>query len=205
MAETKKKSSDLNISAQQIARVYAEAFLDAAQSAGKIDVLAEEFDSFITEVLDRHPELERVLGSLLISHEEKTGILDRVLAGQASSELLVFLKVVSQHDRLDCLRSIRHEVHMLYNQRQGKVDVSVRTASPLTDETQQVIVDRLSKMLGSEPILEAITDPSMLGGVVVRVGDTVLDGSLSTQLRHLRSHIIERNVEQIQSNRDRFV
>lgn len=194
-----------DIDTQQVAKVYAKAFVGAAETAGKTDSAVTELSSLISDVLDKNSELERILASSFISQEEKAGILDRVFGKQASPMLLAFLKVLSNHGRLNCLRAVRVEVERLYQALRGQVEVTVQSATPLDAAMSKGLVESLRKLLGKEPKLKMLTDPKLLGGLVVRVGDTVYDGSVATQLSHLRTRLIDRTVEEIETRRERFL
>ena len=198
-------SPKIDVGKQRVGRVYAQAFLGAAKTAGKVDQLKAELDSLVVDVLDHFPDLEQVLSSNFISHEDKSQLLDRVFGSKAAPELLAFLKVVSQHDRLDCLRAIRREVQVLYNQLHKRVAVTVTTATPVGPALEQEITARLRTMLGLEPEVCLHLDPNMLAGIIIQVGDTVLDGSVASQLDQLRQQMIETNVAQIEANRQRFL
>ncbi|MGQ9575658.1 MAG: ATP synthase F1 subunit delta [Thermoguttaceae bacterium] len=189
---------------QQIAAVYAEALLAAAQAAGQTEPLLQEFDDLVTQVLDPFPQFEQILASALISHEEKAGILDRVLGGRTSPLMLNFLKVLSRRGRLDCLRAIRRRSRELYETMQGRVRVYVTTAAPIEAPLAERIVRQLRRLVRGEPVLVQRVDPNLIGGIVVRVGDTVYDGSVATQLKTVRQKIIDRSAHEIQSRRDRF-
>jgi len=189
---------------ERIASVYAEAFLGAAGKDGPIDARIEEFDSLVADVLDRFPALESVLGSGLVAHDQKVGMIDRLLGAQASLHLLRFLKVVSRHGRLDSLRAIHGEVHRGYERMHGRVRVRVTTATAVDDAMAERIAQSLRGILKGAPLVERIVDPDVLGGVVVRVGDTIYDASVANQLENLRQQIIDRSAHEIQSRRDRF-
>jgi len=145
-----------------------------------------------------------VLSSGLVSHEEKVGVLDRVLGAAASPLLLHSLKVISRHGRLDCLRAIHRRLRELYDRVRGRVPVLLSTAAPVDDALAARIAASLQKLLGGEPVLTRTIDPGLIGGAVVRVGDTVYDGSIAAQLQRVREHMIDRSVHEIQSRRDRF-
>ncbi len=189
---------------EHVAAVYAEAALGAAEKAGQTETFLAEFDSLLADVLDRFPKFEEVLASGLIPHEEKAEILDRTLGSQASSMFLTFLKVVSRHGRLDCVRAIHRQTHQLYDRLRGRVRVQVAAATPLGTELAGHIASQLRTLVEGEPILEQVVDPKLIGGVVVRVGDTVYDGSIATQLEAARREMIHRSAHEIQSRRDRF-
>src|SRR5438552_10661901 len=93
----------VNVGAQQVATIYARALVDAAEAAGQTEPVMTELDSFVGDVLDATSKLEAVLGSALISPDEKNALLDKAFRGKASPLFLNFLKVVSHHSRLDLL------------------------------------------------------------------------------------------------------
>ena len=195
---------EADVTAERIGAVYAEAFLGMASGAGRAAELIEEFDSLIDDVLAAFPALAGTLASGLVSHEEKVGILDRVLGGRASREMLNFLKVVSHHGRLAELRVIHREVRKQYETVLGHVPVQVSTAVPLDDQQADALAGALRAVVHGEPVIERITDPGLIGGMVVRVGDTVYDASVVAQLEIVRQQMIDRSAHEIQSRRDRF-
>ncbi len=193
-----------DVAVERIADVYAEALLGAADAAGRTESLLQEFDSLVADVLDRFRPFEQVLNSGLISHEEKIAVLDRTLASRASSLLLDFLKVLSRHGRLDCLRAVHRRFHAAYDRARGRVPVRVTTAAAISDQLVAQIAQRLGTAVAGQPVLEHRVDPQLIGGAVVRVGDTVYDGSIATQLENVRQQMIDRSAHEIQSRRDRF-
>jgi F-type H+-transporting ATPase subunit delta len=193
-----------DVGVEHVAAVYAEALLGAAETAGQTEAVLDEFDDLVAQVLDPSPRLERLLASRLISHDEKAGILDRVLGGRASPTMLHFLKVVSRHGRLDCLRAIHRQTRGLYDKMRGRVVVQVISAVPVDDQLAERIVQSIRPLLDGEPLLRRTVDPKLIGGIVVRVGDTVYDGSIAAQLNSVRQQMIDRSAHEIQSRRDRF-
>jgi F-type H+-transporting ATPase subunit delta len=193
-----------DVGVEQVAAVYAEALFGAAENAGATESVLAELDSLIADVLDRQPEFERFLASALISHEEKVGILERTLAAHGSPLLLRFLKVVSRHGRLDCLRAIQRQARGVYDKARGRVAVELVTAAPVPGEQAEAITASLRGWLKGEPVVHWRVDSELIGGAVVRVGDTVFDGSIAKQLETARQRIIDRSAHEIQSRRDRF-
>jgi F-type H+-transporting ATPase subunit delta len=193
-----------DVTADSLAAVYAQAFLGAAGKAGQTESLLAEFDSLVTDVLERYPDLGRILASALISHEEKVGILDRVLGGRASALFLNYLKVVSRHGRLELLRRIHRQAHEQYDRLRGRVRVRLTTPVAVDEALAADIVEDLRGLVGGEPVLERVIDPALIGGAVLQVGDTVYDGSIASQLEQVRQQMIDRSAHEIQSRRDRF-
>ncbi len=194
----------IDVRAQQIASVYAKAFLGAAESAGQLDERVSELEDFLRDVVNELPQFEALLSTYLVKHEQRTGILDRVLGGAVSAPLLDFLKVLSRHDRLGVLREIGREVRSQYNVLVGRVPVRVSTATPLSPADAEKMVPALRALLKGEPEVELAVDPALIGGLVLRIGDTVYDGSVARQLEQVREQMINRSVHEIQSRRDSF-
>jgi F-type H+-transporting ATPase subunit delta len=196
--------TELDVGAAQLGGVYAKALLGAAERSGEAPSVLAELDSLVTDVLDAYPKFETVLGSELIPPDEKVEIVDRTFGGRASPLLLNFLKVLAQHGRLNVLREIRRAAHKLHDELRGQVRVDVITAVPLDHALAHRLTEQLRGMLGAEPHLNRVTDPKLIGGVVLRVGDTIYDGSIATHLDRVRQQMINRSVHEIQSRRDRF-
>jgi F-type H+-transporting ATPase subunit delta len=189
-------------SAKAVARVYSLAFLNAAGS--NIGPALEEFTSFIDDVLNPNPQFERLLTSEVTGREEKLALIDRVVAPRASQLFANFLRVVARHERLDLLPLILADAWAEHERRAGKRRVKVRSATPLTESQLSRIKQRLAATLSAEPILIPEVDESLIGGLVIQVGDTVHDGSLRTRIKNLSHRLREKYVHEIQSGRDRF-
>ena len=195
---------DADVGVEHVAGVYAEALLDSAEKSGQTEAVLEEFDSLLADVFAVFPKLEEILASGLISHEEKAGVLDRTLGTQASQLFVNFLKVVSRHGRLDCLRAIHRQAHEYYDRMRRRIRVTVSTAAPVDSQLAESIVESLRTVLDGEPVLDRVVDEDLIGGIVVRVGDTVYDASIAAQLKKVRQKMIDRSAHEIQSRRDRF-
>jgi F-type H+-transporting ATPase subunit delta len=189
--------------AESIAGTYADAFLNVA-SEENLEGALEEFGSFVEDVLKRNVDFTTLLASGMTSREDKIALIEKAIAPYASPMFLNFLKVLVQHDRLILVGEILRQCRLQYEIRQGRQRVQIRSARPLSDAAQKKIHDRLAAVLPFDPILETQTDPTLVGGLVIRVGDTVYDGSLRTRLRQLRTRLRERSLYEIQSGRNRF-
>jgi len=190
--------------AQRVAEVYAKAFLGAAVTAGVAREAVEELTAIDREVLAKFPRLIAVFASGFVSAEDKIKIVERTFSGRVLPVVLTFLRVLAGHERLDLLRDIAHAAREQYDKMQGVVRVEVGTAAPLSDELAAKITQQLRGMLGGEPVLVPKIKPALIGGIVLRIGDAVYDGSVAAQLADMRSRIINRSVHEIQSRRDRF-
>lgn len=187
-----------------VERQYAEAVYGAAQSAQVVESLLEELESVVKNVLDANPKFEAVFHSLRVSVEEKEEMIDRVFGSQTSKLLIHTLKIIARHQRLSLLRGIVQQYRQLYEEDQGLRRVEVRTAAELTSAQEQQLTEHLKQKFKIKPVLIKKVDPNLLGGLVIRMGDSVYDGSVATQLHALRQELIHRSTHEIQSRRDRF-
>jgi F-type H+-transporting ATPase subunit delta len=193
-----------DVGQQRLAHIYATALLGAV-TQGQAAEMLEQLDSLLDDVLARLPKLEAALASPRIGKDEKLGLLDRALAGKMLPVLLNFLKVLARRERLDCLRPIRTAAHQRYHEMMGQVEVQVQTAQPVTAAVLDQIAQRLTLTLQRKVVLNVSINPDLLGGVVVRVGDTVYDGSLDNQLERMRSGALQRAALEACNTLQRFV
>src|SRR3954463_2404166 len=114
-----KHENVMDVTVEQLARVYAKAFMGVAAKTSKMEALVEELKSIVADVLDRFPKLEEVLKSSLVSPEQKEALLDRVFSKAASIQVTNFLKVVARHGRLDLLRAISRQAEKLLTEQSG--------------------------------------------------------------------------------------
>ena len=203
--EKPKHDTVMDVTEEQIARVYAQAFLGVAVKAANTAELVDEVSSIVTDVLDKFPRLEETLHTELVSHEQKQGIFDRVFGERALPEVLNFLKVLAIHNRLALLRPVARILNKLYAEHRGLTDVEVCVARELEPALRQEIEDHLKKTLGTEPVLHVTVDPSLLAGMTVRVGDRVYDASVQTRLNLARQAMIDPAVEMIETQPEKFL
>ncbi|HEY3967857.1 MAG TPA: ATP synthase F1 subunit delta [Planctomycetaceae bacterium] len=186
-----------------IARVYADGFLNSIP-AGRVGEALDEFRSFVNDVVAKDRDFGRILASGMVNHDKILALIDRVVAGRASELFTNFLRVLARHDRLNLLSLILAQSEIEQERRSGEKRVQVISAQPLSDEALGRIRERLAQSLPFKPIVESAVDPSLLGGLRIRVGDTVYDGSLRARLKQLRHRVRERSLHEVQSGRDRF-
>ena len=189
---------------QYLGGVYAKALLGAAEKAGNAELVADELNSFIDDVMANLPSLESTLVSPRVAAEAKTAMLDKSLGGKVSVELLNFLKVVARHGRFDCLRAIRQAVRQQLNDLRGRVEVLLTAAQPPNQESIDLIVNRLKALLGKDVDLQVDVDSELIGGVKLRIGDTVYDASVANRLVRLKDELLSKTGQQLRDNPDRF-
>lgn len=195
----------LDVQEEQLARVYAKAFLGAAEQAGKTSELVEEADSLVEDVLNRYPEFETLLTVGEKSHEEIVDIIDEVFTGRASEQLKNLLKVMSHHHRLKSLRLVVKMISKMYAESQGRQEVTLKTAHPLDPALVEELRHEINVKLSIDSVIVTKVDPKLLAGMVIQVGDKVYDGSVRTMLERTRRSMVEKAIDAIESLPERFV
>ncbi len=204
MAETVKHSTVLDTGEQQLATNYAKALLGTALKTDDADRVLAEFDALLSDVLDKLPKLEATLAAPRVPVETKLSMIDRALGGTMSKTMLNFLKVICRHRRFGSIRVIHKMTHKLFNEITGRVAVEIRTATSLDDATQQRVAERLEQVLGKKVVISTVIEDRLIGGIEVRVGDTVYDGSVAGHLESLRKTAIEKTTQVIKQSLERF-
>jgi F-type H+-transporting ATPase subunit delta len=190
--------------AAQLARHYAEALVNAAVSENQAEAALQDLQAIAGEVLQAYPEFRRLLGSSQVSAAEKDRILVSVFGDHVSSVVLRFLRVLNRHGRLALLAPIASEASQLWDRRHKRIPVLVRTAVPLDASQEAALRDRVARMIAATPLLQITTDPDLIGGLIVQVGDQVWDTSIRNRLEQVRQRLIEGKTHEIQSRRDQF-
>ncbi|QDU56374.1 ATP synthase F1 subunit delta [Aeoliella mucimassa] len=193
----------VDVGQEQLARTYAKAFLSATESMDQA-ALVEELDSLVTDVLKKFPEFNYHLTSDFLSHDERVKLIDGVLGGRASAPVVNLLKTLSQNHRNGSLHTVLHAIHKLYGETIGRHEVRVYVPQALDAKQQADLSEVLKNRFGMEAEFHVHIDPSLIGGLIVQIGDTVFDGSVRTTLERARHHMLEHAIEAIETNPQRF-
>jgi len=203
--EPPKQTTVLDSEQKPIGEVYAASLFAATQQVGCTADVMVEFESFVSDVLNKLPQLDALLSSPRVAHSDKVVMLDKTLSGKASDLFLNFLKVVSQHGRLDCLRVIQACLKEQYSQDQGRLEVLVTTATRLDEPAVATMQEKLNVAFDATVDLILNVDSALVGGTVIRIGDTVYDGSVANRLERIRTIARENTIREIRLSTDRFV
>ena len=177
----------------RIAGVYAEALLAAVLKEGASpDAVGDELGSFVSGVLGGNPTVAEYLASPAVGRNAKTVALDAALSGRASELLRGLLAVLARYGRLDLVPGVAAAYRRLLDDRAGRVRVRVTSAAELSDEQRRSLSGKLAEMLKKEPVLDVRVDPALLGGMIVQVGDRVIDTSVRSRLQTIRTLLLDK-------------
>jgi F-type H+-transporting ATPase subunit delta len=172
---------------EEIARVYSEARFEAAKDAGKLDEVREQLGQF-ADALDENRELAVFFFSPYFSSTEKREGIRSAVSG-AEPELVNFLELLAEKHRMPAIFRIRREFDRLWAQENRQLEVELTSAVQLDPEIAERVGDEIAKQTDRKVDLRTNVDPDVLGGLVLRVGNMVLDTSIRTRLERLRREI----------------
>ncbi|HVZ73228.1 MAG TPA: ATP synthase F1 subunit delta [Polyangia bacterium] len=176
--------------AGSVSRRYARALFSMGVDRGTFEQLGKELDAF-AELWTGSAELRQALANPVFKASEKRNVLSNLLPRVTpTSDVQKFLLLLLDRRRLAALPSIARAYREMVDEKMGRVRAQVTSAQPLSPGELTRVQDALARRTGKHVVLEAKVDPALLGGVVARVGDLVLDGSVRTQLGTLRDKLL---------------
>jgi F-type H+-transporting ATPase subunit delta len=174
---------------EHIARVYADALFGVAKEKGKLDAIREQLGQFADALADNR-EMQLFFFSPYFSSTEKGGGLKKAIAG-AEPELVNFLELLIEKHRMPVLFRIRRQFDSLWDKENKRLGVTVTSAVELDPEVAKRIGSEIEEQTGNEVELESRVDPDILGGLIVQVGNMVLDTSIKNRLEKLRKSVAQ--------------
>ncbi len=174
--------------ADQLVTGYAEALFRVVQAEGELDRVEDELFRF-GKLLEQNHELKQALSDQGIDKQQREKVLDELLADKVSPHTLGLLSFIVTQGRARQLPQILENVSRLAAEARQSVVAEVRTAVPLDDEQQAELAAALSKATNKNVTVKVIIDASVIGGVVAKVGDTVIDGSIKRRLEQLKEQV----------------
>ena len=174
---------------EEIAQVYSRALFEVAKENGKLDVVREQLGQF-ADALDQNRDLAVFFFSPYFSTEEKKDGLRRTVEG-ADPTVLNFLETLLERHRMPAIYRIRAEYVRLWDEENKLLPVEVTSAVDLDEATVKNLGERIGQQTGQRVELTSKVDPSILGGIVLRVGNQILDASIKHRLDQLRKHVAQ--------------
>lgn len=183
------------MSATAIARRYAGAVTALAHEEAVLDEVAANIADF-GALLAGSDTLRATLNNPAFTAAERKSVVGALAArGGYHGISRNFLSLVVDNGRIPAFAEISRAVRAAWDEQSGRVRARVTSAATLDKPTLKTLQDHVQKLTGArEIVLEADVDPSLIGGIVTRIGDTVLDGSIRTQLDHLRTRLLSLGV-----------
>lgn len=168
-----------------VARRYARALYEEAERQSKTDVVDKDVE-FIRASLSGSRELSGFFESPVISREKKESIVRTLFGGQISALTIRFLTLLIEKQRESILSDVLAAYQEMRDEHLDVVEARVRVAEEMGESEQKNLSGALAQMTGKKIRLKVVQDKDLIGGVVIRIGDTVYDGSVQHQLERLR-------------------
>ena len=175
-------------SSEELIKGYASALFDVVQAEGELDRVEDELYRF-GKVLETNNELKQALSDQSIDPIQREKILRDLLDDKVSPHTMGLLIFIVAQGRARQLPQILEQLSKLAAEARNSVIAEVRTAVPLDEAQRTAMAKALSKATGKKVEVKAIVDPSVLGGVVAKIGDTVIDGTIKSRLEQLRDQV----------------
>lgn len=185
------------------AGIYAEALLDLANERGVAEDLFAEFESLVAYIASDEA-FAGFMTSAAVDDDDRREALRRIFAGRVSEILLNLMLVLNDHDRAGIVPLVFERYKALLDAQLNRQDVHVTSTVALDDDQRAEIVRSVSALTGKDAVLAEQVDPSLLGGLVVKIGDRQFDGSLRRKLVRMREFMIERGRQEILSGSHDF-
>ena len=174
---------------ETIARNYASTLFELAQRHDGLEAFAGGMD-VVVGLLDKNPKFKLFLETPRVADEDKKELLKKVLGPVLPRPLLNFLQVIVDKRRQRLLGTIAEEFHALLDEYLGRVHVTVTLARALEPAAMEELSGKLSSLLGKKAIPHVRVKPAILGGVHLKTGDTVYDGTLRRRIKQLRKQLV---------------
>ena len=174
---------------EEIAVVYARSLFEVAQEQDKLDVVGEQLGAF-SDALSENRDLQVFFFSPYFATKEKQDGLDLVVS-DADPVILNFLKLLIEKHRMPVLFRIRSNYDAMWEEENKLLPVHITSAVELDKAIVEQLGDRISEQTDRKVELSADVDPEILGGIVVRVGNSVLDASVRNRLEQLRKQVVK--------------
>ncbi len=170
------------------ARRYAEAAFEVAERDGTVETWRTELVALAGVLAD--DRLARSLGSAAVALEQRSALIAEALGGRVSGPVLNLVQLLLRRGRIDQLPNVAAAFRRLDDARRGITIATATSAAPLGQDEVRALTARLEQMTGGPVELELTVDPSVLGGLIVRVGDRLIDGSVRGRLERLRDQLV---------------
>lgn len=172
----------------EVVRGYAEALFRVVEAEGELDRVEDELYRF-GKLLDENYDLKQALSDRSIDKDQRAKVLDELLSDKVSPHTLGLLTFVVEQGRARQLPEILERLSALAAEARNSVVAEVRSAIPLDREQREELAKALSEATGKKVEVKVLIDPSVIGGVVAKVGETVIDGSIRRRLEQLREQV----------------
>lgn len=172
-------------------RRYALALYQLASEQNKVDEIISQFKQ-VCDLLDENKKLKEIIEHPQISSKEKKDIIKKVFNDNIDKDLLGFLDLLIDKDRIEGLRAKFEQVEEVMLEKSNKIKATVKSCIKLSDEQRKLLIEKLENKYKKTIILEETIDTSIIGGIYLKIGNDVIDGTLAHQYDEMESQILNK-------------
>lgn len=174
--------------AKLVGSTYASSLFEVAKKLDKIESIFEEL-SFITDKFNEDKDFYQFYVSSRVGKEERKEVIDNVYSDKINDELLNFLKILIDQNRTNSIFDIKDFYSKLLDQHRNVKRVTVESVVELSDEHKTKLIRKLSDLTGSEIVLTNVIKPEILGGVIMRIDNEIIDASVLSKLDNIQNSV----------------
>lgn len=167
---------------------YANALFNVAREIDSLDKIGDDF-KLVVDLVNKEENLKQFINHPQVTNEDKKNVLKELVEGRISKELINFLYILIDKKRFKNIQEICNVFIQKTNEEKNLAVVNVKTATDLTENHLKAIKNTISKKINKNIELNVEKDKSIIGGLVLRIGDRVIDGSISYQLKTLEKEL----------------
>ncbi len=176
--------------AKLVAKTYAESLFEVGVEEDSLDTLLEELE-FIVKVFKQSPDFFELFKTPRINIDERKGVIQQTFGDKISKTMLNFLKILLDKKRTSAIFDIKNEFKTLVYKHNDIIEATVVSAVQLEDSQLEKLTQRLIKSTGSKIIINNRVDESLIGGVVLKLGDKVVDDSIKSRLKSIKEELAQ--------------
>ncbi|OHB97291.1 MAG: ATP synthase F1 subunit delta [Planctomycetes bacterium RIFCSPHIGHO2_12_39_6] len=174
---------------KSVAITFISALVEVASKKGMFEQIEKDLE-LVSDVITRHAKLKTVLFHPSITRDEKKNLIKKVFGESVSKLMKNFLYILVDRRKEEILELVPEVYKEVLREKKGIVKARVQTAVPLSGERLNEFEKRLNKLIGKNVELEIVHSPEILGGMIVQVGNTMIDGSVVSRLKNLKTRLL---------------
>ena len=186
------------MSVEKIADTYSSAIFELGQESGLLDQFDTDL-SYVQDIFSTHEELRQILINPMLEVCGKKKILEQIFSSELHPLIMNFLYVMVDRRRSAYMETARAYIKKSRESR-GILEAIVTVVEPLSEATRQQVLDKLKAITGKDCVIEERVDASILGGMIIQVGDTRIDGSMTRRLEELKKSLLIASTNKIGVN-----
>lgn len=198
MSSIETDNSGLHEKAGAVAQSYAGALFEVAQQARTSEEVAQELGQ-IADLMAAEPQLKALFNARAIPSARLAATLRKLFEGRVSTHVLNLLLVMNDNGRLGLVPSVVSAFNQRLRTSKNQIEVEVHTARNLSADQLADVGGKISKAINAQAVIRQRIDPSLIGGLRIRIGDKLIDGSVATSLKRLRNRLIDRSHELVRT------